>query len=420
MNSTSNLAVGLALSVLLLCGADWASFRGPGGAGVATDADTPSHWGERSNVAWKTALPGFGGSSPITWQGKIFVTCYNGYGLDQDEPGDQADLRIQLLCLDAADGSVTWAREIEPRTPERDYRGFLALHGYASNTPATDGEHVFVFAGQSGVYAFTMQGKPVWNTKVGDGLHGWGSATSVVLCDDLVIVNASVESNAVVALSKADGSEVWRHDGIARSWSTPLVATSGEGRKELLVSMQGKALGLDPATGEELWQCKSVDDYVCPAPVAHDGVAYITGGRKPFCMAVRLGGNGDVTDSHVLWQIQKTPKVATPLFHDDRLYWIDQRGNALCVDAKTGDLLFEERMEIDGRGDRIYASLVLGGERLYGVSRLGGIYVLAATDQFDQVAHNDLGDDSVFNATPAIWGNQLIVRSDRYLYAIGK
>ncbi len=191
----------LALISIAFLGADWPSFRGPDSAAVSSGSKAPTHWTGVSSIAWKTALPGAGGSSPITWGDKVFVTSYSGYGLNEDEPGDQKDLRIVLLCVDLDDGKLGWAREIEPRTPEQDYRGFVALHGYASSTPATDGEHVFVFAGQTGVLAFTMAGEPVWKTDVGSGLHKWGSATSVVLHDDLVIVNASVESGAIVALN---------------------------------------------------------------------------------------------------------------------------------------------------------------------------------------------------------------------------
>ena len=410
----------LAFVSLTFLGADWPSFRGPDSTATSLESKTPTYWSKMAGVKWKEALPGAGGSSPIVWGDKVIVTCYSGYGLDEDEPGDPEDLRIQLLCFQVDDGELIWARELEPRMPEQDYRGFLALHGYASNTPATDGERIYVFAGQTGAFAFTMAGKPVWKADVGADLDKWGSATSVVLYDDLVIINASVESGAIVALNKGDGSEAWRFEGIERSWSTPVVATSKDGREELVVSMEGKAYGLAPSSGEKLWECESVDDYVCPSVIAHDGVAYITGGRKPFCMALRLGGSGDVTSSHVVWEIKATPKVATPLYHDGRLYWVDNRGKAVCVDAASGDAVYEEKLEIEGRGDKVYASLVLGGGQLYAVTRQSGVIVLKAGSEFEEVTRNDLGDSSVFNATPAVAGDRLVLRSDRYLYCLGE
>jgi hypothetical protein len=154
--------------------------------------------------------------------------------------------------------------------------------------------------------------------------------------------------------------------------------------------------------------------------IAHDGVAYITAGRKPFCMAVRLGGSGDVFTSHVLWQISKTPKVATPLYHDGRLYWIDQRGNAVCVDAASGNVLYDESLDIEGGGDKVYASLVLAGDQLYGVTREKGTIVLQPGVEFKEITRNDVGDPGIFNATPAVAGNRLLLRSDRNLYCIGE
>jgi len=192
------------------------------------------------------------------------------------------------------------------------------------------------------------------------------------------------------------------------------------GKQELVVSLKNKVLGVDPATGEQLWECAAVEDYVCPAVIAHEGIAYVTGGRKPLTIAVRCGGRGDVTDSHLLWELRKTPKVPTPLYHDGRLYWIDVKGVAMCVDGKTGESLWQERIDVKGTGDKIYASLVLAGGKLYGVSREDGCFVLAPGERCEQLAHNDLGDESIFNGTPAVCGDRLILRSDKYLYCLGK
>lgn len=410
----------LALVSLTFLAADWPTFRGPDSAASAPEAKVPTHWTSVSNVAWMVALPGAGDSSPITWGDKVFVTSYSGYGLDQGKPGDQKDLRLHLLSVDLETGNLVWARQIEPRMPEQDYRGFLALHGYASSTPATDGEKVYMFAGQTGVFAFTMAGKPVWKADVGSGLHEWGSGTSVVLHQNLVIVNAGVESGAIVALNKTDGKEAWRFEGIKRSWSTPVVAAAPGGRKELIVSMEGKVFGLAPDSGEKLWECAGVQDYVCPSVVAHDGIAYVTGGRKPYCMAVRLGGSGDVLGSHVLWQIANTPKVATPLVYEGRLYWIDQRGRATCIEAASGKVLHQRDLEIKGRGDKVYASLVLAGGQIYGVTRESGTIVLKPGAEFEEVTRNDVDDPGIFNATPAVAGNRLLLRSDRNLYCISE
>jgi len=268
--------------------------------------------------------------------------------------------------------------------------------------------------------AYTVDGEPLWRTFVGDDTHGWGSAASPVLFENLVIVNASVESQAVVALDKSDGREVWRAEGVGRSWSTPLVVELPGGTRELVVSMEGKVLGLDPATGKELWECAGVRDYVCAGVIAHEGIVYVTGGRKPQSFAIRAGGRGDVTESHLLWEIKKASKVATPVYHEGRLYWIDNKGAAVCVNAETGEVAYQERLDVSGRGDKVYASLVLAGDKLFGVTRQDGTVVLATGPEFKELGRNDLGDSSIFNATPTPSEDRLLVRSDRFLYSIGK
>lgn len=416
------MTVSATLAALLLTAADWTRFRGPDATGVSDETGTPLHWGPDENIAWKTALPGHGSSSPVTLGDRIFLTAYGGYGLDVDEPGDQDDLMLHVLGINRADGSIVWDTEVKPRLPEPAFDGgFIRMHGYASSTPATDGERLYVFFGRTGVMALTLDGRTLWQTSVGDGTHNWGSASSPVLHENLVIVNASVESGAVVALDKTWGKEVWRTEDIRQSWSTPLVVDLPDGGRELVVSVHGKILGLDPGSGEKLWESAGVEDYVCPAVIDHDGVVYVTGGRgAAVIVAVRAGGRGDVSETHELWRVTKTPKVATPLYHDGLLHWIDQRGVAVCLDAKTGDVKYEERLEIKSTGDKVYASPVYADGKIYCVTREDGTIVLAPGPQFEILARNDLGDRSIFNGTPTPSRGQLLLRSDRYLYCLGK
>ncbi len=411
-----------ALSLTMFTGADWTRFRGPGGSGVSDDKGLPTTWSATENVVWKTAMPGFGASSPITLGDKIFVTCYSGYGLDKEEPGELKNLRRHLLCVDRDSGKILWEATSKALLPELEYGRYSALHGYASSTPVTDGKTVYVFYGRSGVHAYTTGGSPKWTTSVGEGLepHGWGSATSPILFKNLVIVNASVESKSLVALNKATGEEVWRAEGMDSSWSTPLIVDLPNGKKELVVSIKNKVLGFDPASGKKLWECESVPDYVCPMVVASGGVVYITGGRKPTTLAVKAGGRGDVTETHRLWMIGSASKVPSPLYHHGLLYWANEVGYASCVQASDGEVLYKERLDVSGGGDKFYASLVLADGKLYAVSRSGGTIVLAAGKEFKQLAKNDLGDESVFNATPTVSNGQLLLRSNKFLYCIGK
>jgi hypothetical protein len=413
----------MALAVLTAClfsGADWTRFRGADASGVSGDRGLPVQWSSTENIAWKTKLPGPGASCPITLGDKIFVTCYTGYGLDRDEPGDLEHLEHHVLCIDRARGAILWDKVEKARLPETAYKGFILQHGYASATPATDGKSLYVFFGHTGVFAYDLAGKSLWHADVGTKIHGWGSAASPILYKNLLIVNASIESGSLVALDSASGKEVWHVGGIRDAWGTPLVVDLPSGKSELVISVKEKVLGFDPASGEKLWECDGVKDYICPSVIAHGDMVYITAGRKPESLAVRAGGSGDVSQSRVLWRIKKTSKVGTPLYQDGLLHWVDNGGRAVCVDAADGNVLYEESLNLSGHGDKVYASLVCGDGKLYAVSREGGTVVLEAGKEFKKLAQNDLGDKSIFNATPVISNGNLLLRSDQYLYCIGK
>ncbi len=424
MNVMYRRVVVAVLFAVLFAGADWTRFRGPQGSGVSGDEGLPATWSAGENIVWKTPLPGFGASSPITLGKKIFLTSYSGYGLNRDNPGDEKNLLHHVLCIDAATGKILWDKTSKPVLPETGYdAGRVDLHGYASATPATDGEAVYVFFGKSGVWKYDLDGKTLWKAGVGTGLdrHNWGSAASPILYKNLLIVNASVESKSIRALDKATGKEVWRFDDILSSWSTPLVVTTADGGRELVVIEATKVYGLDPATGKQFWFCTKGRDYNCPSIIAHKGVVYVVNSRQsPWLAAIRTGGRGDVTGSHVLWTKKWTTRVSTPVYYDGHLYAMDFLGQAHCVNAATGEQVYREKLDIRGDGDKIYASPVAVDGKLYGVTRLDGTVVLALSPEFKELARNRLADESVFNATPAVTGGRLLLRSDRALYCIGK
>jgi outer membrane protein assembly factor BamB len=422
MRTRTLLAAALLLLVSLpAAAADWPQFRGPDGLGVGEDRNLPVTWSSRANVAWKVDLPGAGASSPIVIGDRIFLTYYTGYGLPEGNAGGLDDLTRHLVCLDRAGGKVRWQRAVRAVQPESPFQGgYITKHGYASSTPASDGERVYVFFGKSGVLAFDLDGKQLWQTSVGTGTHGWGSGTSPVLYKDLVIVNASVERRSLVALRKADGKEVWSARGMDASWNTPLLVQVPGGSTELVVSVRGQLLAFDPEKGEQLWSCKGINDYVCPSLVAHDGVVYAIGGRSNSALAVRAGGKGDVTDSHVVWRLQRGSNVSSPVYYNGHLYWASEsRGVVYCVDAAKGKLVYEERL--NPTPGLIYASPLAADGKLYYVSREKGTYVVAARPQFKLLARNVLDADAgIFNASAVPSNGQLLLRSDRRLYCIGK
>jgi outer membrane protein assembly factor BamB len=395
---------------------DWPQFRGPTTQGTSTAKGLPTEWSATKNIAWKTELPGPGTSSPIVIGSKIYLTCYRGYNVPGQPRGDESNLRLLLVCLQRDNGLVLWTKEVTPRLPEQ--ASIREGHGYASSTPAADSERLYVFFGKTGVLAFDHDGKQLWQTEVGSKLNGWGSAASLLLYNDLVIVNASVESDSLVALDKKTGKEVWRTGGIRESWNMPIVAKTANGEPELVVAIMGKILGLKPTTGEQLWSCNTdIGWYMVPSLVAHDGVVYCIGGRSGGGLAVRLGGRGNVTPSHRLWTSRKGSNVSSPLYHEGHLYFAHEAlGVVYCCDAKTGNVVYEER--IPG-ASQIYASPVLADGKIYYPSRPGRTFVVAAQPKYALLATNDLEPRGMFNASPAISGSSVLLRSDRYLYCVG-
>ncbi|EAQ82008.1 outer membrane protein assembly factor BamB family protein [Blastopirellula marina] len=398
---------------------DWPQFRGPRQDGDAGSAQLPVEWSEEENIVWRKPMPGFGASSPIVFGDRIYITYYNGYGLSEEEPGEKGDLQRHLMCVNKASGDLIWDEaNTENADKAADYRGFIALHGFASSTPVADDTGIYVYYGSGGAAAYSHEGKLLWQKVLGDKTHAFGTANSPVLYEDLVILNGFVECGAIVALDKKTGQERWRFDQVNRAWNTPcLVAVDGQ--HELVFSSQGTIRALDPATGKELWFCAGIDDYICPSVIAHDGIVYAIGARKSTAVAIKAGGRGDVSETHRLWEQDKGSNVSSPVYFEGHLYWASEgKGIVYCADAKTGEIKYEERLE--PRPGRIYASPIVADGKLYYVSRDAGAYVLAASPEFKLLAHNVLsGDDGIFNGSPAVSGGKMYLRSDKFLYCIG-
>ena len=409
-------------AVFLVMGADWRQFRGPGGEGISLEKGLPFHWSSDKNIAWKTKLPGPGASSPIVTGDRVFITCYSGYGLGAKDSENMEDLRRHVLCVDRHKGDILWAKEFKPILPEHEYyKNESNYHGYAASTPITDGKHLYVFFGKSGVYCFDLDGKELWHKTVGTKTDRWGSGASPTLYKDLLIVNASVEDRALVALDKKTGDQVWKAPGISSAWDTPiLVPVPGKKETELVISMQNWVVGLNPDTGKELWRANGVHRYVCPSAVTHDGIVYAIGGGHTS-LAVRAGGRGDVTKTHVLWRIEKVgSNVSSPIYHAGHLYWAGDGGFVTCQDAADGKVVYKQRLDPPPPEGRVWASPVLADGKLYYVSKLGGTYVVAAAPKFAQLAHDVFADDkSRASASVAVADGHLFLRTDQYLYCIG-
>jgi outer membrane protein assembly factor BamB len=412
------LLVPIVLSAMAALGADWMQFRGPGGSGISGDNGLPTTWSATENVVWRTQLPGPGTSSPIVVGKRVYLTCYSGYGLEPGK-GDMSALVRHLLCIDRANGAILWTKDFKPLLPESKYGPGRneSEHGYASSTPASDGKHLYLFFGKSGVYCLDLDGNELWHADVGKGTHGWGSSNSPVLYQNLVIINASIESGSLVALDKTTGKEVWRTKGIGSSWNTP-VLVDAPGGAELVVNENKAVLGFDPQNGKELWRVSGFGGYMCPSAVTHKGVVYVvrTGSKAGGALAIKAGGRGDVTDSHVLWRAKGSSLVSSPVYYEGRLYWAG--GTASCLDAATGTEIYRGRLS---GNPNFYSSALAADGKIYCVSRFSGTNVIAAAAPFKELAHNKFTDDeSRTNACPIVSEGCLLLRTDRYLYCLGK
>lgn len=409
---------------LLAAAPDWPRFRGPNGSGLAPGAQPPTTWSDTQNLKWKAELPGPGTSSPILVGERVFVTCWTGYGATKGKP----TFTRQLVCVDRASGKVRWTKAIAGETPADQFDGYLPEHGYASHTPTSDGERVFAYFGRGGAAAFDLDGNQLWHVKLGNSANqkNWGSAASPVLYENTVIITASEEAHAIIALDKKTGQEVWRAPGSALAYvfGTPVLAGSAA-QPELVFALPSELWALNPATGKLRWfATTSLPGNIAPSVVAGTDIVFAFGGFPQLgAVAVKTGGKGDVSSTHRLWDTRNSTYVPTPVLHEGRLYVVTDQGFALCLDAQTGEQVFKERLpgaSATGRGGKpFYASAVLANGNVYAVSRRNGTFVFEAKPQFNLLAHNSFAADATqFNATPAVSGKELFLRSDKFLYCV--
>jgi hypothetical protein len=343
--------------------------------------------------------------------------------LDRQAPGNLADLKRHLVCVARESGKILWTRDVDAAGSDQPYdREAIALHGYASHTPVADESGVYAYLGSAGTAAYSHSGERKWRVSCGQKFHLYGSAASPVLYGDLLMVNAfcetaeEYEQGELLALDKRTGREVWRQKA-GGEWSSPLLVRVGS-TVELVVGTRhpGPLLGLEPMTGKRLWECKAA--VACGTPVAHDGVVYVVADDAGKA-AVRTGGRGDVTETHKLWQTSGGTRIPSPVYFGGHVYWSREDGGLVfCADAQTGNLVYRERLPNCGR---VFASPIVADGRIYYVTRQHGMYVLPARPEFQLLAHNEIeDDDSVFNGSPAVSGSCLLLRSDKFLYCVGK
>jgi outer membrane protein assembly factor BamB len=430
-------------TLLTVAGAqeDWPRFRGPDGSGVS-ESSVPTEWGPNKNLKWKTELPGAGCSSPIVVGGKVFLTCYSGYGESRNNIGNKEDLERHVVCIDQDSGKKVWSKTIPGTANEIDFAGIgVTAHGYSSHTPVSDGERLFVFLGKAGVIAYDLDGNELWQRMVGDqsDSKNWGSASSPIVHGDLVVVPALAESRAVYGLDKKTGEQKWvcESDAMDNTWSTPMVVDVDDSRSDIVIGVPDELWAINPENGKLKWAASGIggeNTGFYTSPVENDGVIYATvGGRSGGgTIAVRKGGTKDVTDSHVSWNGRTASSFASPVVHNGHLFAVG-RGIMQVVNIKTGKEVGKVRMESTenskpsnaGGGSRFgspdYGSPVVAGDKLYYTKGNGETFVFNADAECKQVGANKLTDDSeIFSGTPAISNGQLLIRSNKYLYCIAQ
>jgi outer membrane protein assembly factor BamB len=424
--------------------ATWPSFRGPQASGLAGTQNLPDDWDVKTgrNIRWKRPIPGLAHSSPIVWGDRVFVTTAISskgqatfkpglYG-DGDAAGDRSPHKWVLYALDAKTGDIAWERVAFDGEP-RNKRHIKST--YASASPATDGRIVVAWFGSQGVFAYDMNGRPLWSVDIGRVDMGaydipsveWGPASSPILYKDLVILQVDTQTDSfLLALNAATGETVWkRNRDELPSWGTPTVVSTSAG-DELVTNASNYIRGYDPATGTERWRLGGSSKITAPTPFTAGGLIVVASGRGPErpIFAIKPGARGDLTlpkdqtsSPAVAWS--KTGRgsyMPTPLAYDGILYVIANNGVFDAYDLETGAEIYRQRLDPVGSG--FSASPVAADGRIYLSSEDGDIIVIAAGREFKKLGAFSMGD--LVMATPAIANGVMYVRSAGTLFAIGR
>jgi outer membrane protein assembly factor BamB len=434
-----NLIAGLLLIVLASDASaqeNWPQFRGPGATGVATQP-LPTKWDKQTNIAWSLDIPGRGWSSPVVWGDKVFVTSV----LNDKTPKPRPGLYIEdlkgkippgehvwkLTCIDFNTGKPLWDKVVHRGSPGEPIH---LKNTYASETPVTDGERVYVYFGNLGLYCYDMKGELVWSKSIAPQKMrtGWGTGSSPVVHEGRVyLMNDNEESSYLAAFDKRTGNEIWKVDRDEKSnWGTPLV-WSHKSRTEIVTAGTNRvrSYGLD---GKLLWELKGMSIISIPTPFAGPEHLYVTSGYvldlvKPL-YAIKPGASGDVTlkpkettNEAIAWMKPAAgPYHPTPVMYDGRVYVLLDRGFLSCYDAATGKEIYV-RERIDAGADKFTSSPWAADGKIYCLSEDGETFVIRAGDKFEVLERNPLGEMTL--ATPALVRGNIILRTASKLYRIG-
>ena len=443
----------------------WPQFRGPSGAGIF-DGKLPTTWSAKDNVKWSVDVKGRGWSSPVAWDDTIYVTSAispgsfkapstgifgNDYvaelmkqGLPDEEvnkrviardielTAESGEIRYMVYAFDAASGKLKWEREAHKGLP---FGGRHRKNTFASETPSTDGERLYVYFGNVGLFAYSLDGKPLWNTRFDPQpmYLDFGTAASPIVSDGRVfIVHDNEGQSYVAAVDAKTGKRLWRMERDIQApqgsgWSSPFI-WKHDGRSELIVIGRQHAISYAPDTGKELWRLRGLTGQSTPTPVAGEGLLYLATGsqgesNRPV-FAVRPGASGDITlakgeeqNKFVAWfHPRASAYTSSPLIYRGRMYVVNDNGILTVFDSQTGKEIYKARA--GGSGNTFSASPWAADGKIYLLSEDGQTFVIEAGDKYVELSKNSLDEMSL--ASPALAADTIFLRTQTRLYRIGK
>ncbi|HJT26157.1 MAG TPA: PQQ-binding-like beta-propeller repeat protein [Pyrinomonadaceae bacterium] len=416
MNRSLGLVALLLVTFVIVRADNWPQWRGPSLNGVSNEKNLPVKWTTEENVAWKVPMPGYSGSTPIIWRDRIFLNVADGDNLS-------------LWCLNKTNGEILWKKPLAAGNVK------MRKQNMSSPSPVTDGRGVYVMTGTGIFKGFDFTGKELWTRDIQKeyGQFGlqWGYASSPLLHEDSLYVQVlhgmkTDDASYVMRIDKKNGKTLWKVDRPTNairespdSYTTPALLRYGK-TTEIVITGGDCVTGHDSATGKELWRANGLNPdnnpsyRIVASPIIFDNIIYAPTRIKPL-LALKAGGRGDITSSHVLWSTGNGPDVPTPVTDGKYFYVVNDRGIMFCLDAKTGAEVYVQQRIKPGTYS---GSPVLADGKIYITNEDGLTTVVAAGPKFEVLAENPLNDYVL--SSPAISDGQIFIRTSGHLYAIGK
>ena len=394
---------------------NWPAWRGPDGTGISDEKNLPEAWGVDKNVKWSLPLPEACNSTPIIWEDQVFLT-----------QGEDGGTTRSLIAIDRKTGKIQWTESVPCKTEETTHR----QNPPCSASPITDGKAVYANFASGGVLACTLDGKRLWYRDLGPVLSRWGNGGSPVLYgEQLIVFHGPGTPSILYSLDKKSGETIWEtaetpiNSPIFGSWSTPVLLKVGKS-DQLVMPLPGDKIkgagyfkGYNPDSGEVLWQVDGLGNEIYAMPIMGRNKDIIVGvsGHNGPTMAIRPGGKGNATKTHLLWRTEKKnpQRVGSGIIHDGMLYLADATGILQCLDAQTGEVIYRERL-----GGNLWGSILLADGKLYVSNLEGDTFVIGAGRAFKLIAKNSIGEATY--AAMAVSQGELFLRTHKHLYCIAK